>query len=65
MKQAVIDAHNLSKIYDEDSIPVVALDHAQLHLNRGEFTAIKGHLVRENNFIKYDRRIGPSQFRLC
>ena len=42
MKQAVIDAHNLSKIYDEDSIPVVALDHAQLHLNRGEFTAIKG-----------------------
>lgn len=42
MKQAVIDAHNLSKIYDEDSIPVVALDHAHLHLNRGEFTAIKG-----------------------
>lgn len=42
MKQTVIDAHNLSKIYDEKTVPVYALNKVHLHLNRGEFTAIKG-----------------------
>jgi len=42
MRETVIDAHSLSKIYDEKTIPVVALDRVHLHLNRGEFTAIKG-----------------------
>lgn len=42
MKQTVIDAHNLSKIYDEKTLPVYALNNVHLHLIRGEFTAIKG-----------------------
>jgi putative ABC transport system ATP-binding protein len=42
MKETVIDAHNLSKIYDEKTIPVYALNHVHLHIKRGEFTAIKG-----------------------
>lgn len=42
MKETVIDAHNLSKIYDEKTIPVYALNHVHLHIARGEFTAIKG-----------------------
>ncbi|MBK8956705.1 MAG: ABC transporter ATP-binding protein [Saprospiraceae bacterium] len=42
MKQTVIDAHNLSKIYDEKTVPVYALNKVHLHLSRGEFTAIKG-----------------------
>ncbi|MFM2370238.1 MAG: hypothetical protein RL619_2564 [Bacteroidota bacterium] len=42
MKETVIDAHNLSKIYDEKTIPVYALNKVHLHILRGEFTAIKG-----------------------
>ena len=42
MKETVIDAHNLSKIYDEKTIPVYALNKVHLHISRGEFTAIKG-----------------------
>jgi putative ABC transport system ATP-binding protein len=42
MKEAVIDAHNLSKIYDEKTIPVYALNNVHLHILRGEFIAIKG-----------------------
>jgi putative ABC transport system ATP-binding protein len=38
----VIDAHNLVKIYDEKTIPVYALNGVHLHIERGEFTAIKG-----------------------
>ena len=38
----VIDAHNLIKIYDEKTIPVYALNGVHLHVERGEFTAIKG-----------------------
>jgi putative ABC transport system ATP-binding protein len=38
----VIDAHNLVKIYDEKTIPVHALTGVHLHIERGEFTAIKG-----------------------
>lgn len=42
MKATVIDAHNLSKVYDEKTIPVYALNQVHLHITRGEFTAIKG-----------------------
>lgn len=42
MEQTVIDAHSLSKIYDEKTIPVYALDEVHLHITRGEFIAIKG-----------------------
>lgn len=42
MKETVIDAHNLSKIYDKDTFPIYALNKVHLHLFRGEFTAIKG-----------------------
>jgi putative ABC transport system ATP-binding protein len=42
MNQTVIDAHNLVKIYDEKTIPVFALNGVHLHIERGEFTAIKG-----------------------
>ena len=42
MKETVIDAHNLSKIYDKNTIPVYALNKVHLHISRGEFTAIKG-----------------------
>ena len=42
MRETVIDAHNLSKIYDEKTNPVYALNKVHLHISRGEFTAIKG-----------------------
>ncbi len=38
----VIDAHNISKIYNADTIPVYAVNNVHLHLNRGEFTALVG-----------------------
>jgi putative ABC transport system ATP-binding protein len=42
MQDTVIDAHNLSKVYDEKKIPVYALNGVHLHIERGEFIAIKG-----------------------
>lgn len=39
---SVIDAHNISRIYDRDRIPVYAINHVHLHLERGEFTALVG-----------------------
>lgn len=42
MKETVIDAHNLSRIYDEKTVPVYALNQVHLHVSRGEFTTIKG-----------------------
>lgn len=42
MKETIIDAHNLSKIYDEKTIPVYALNKVNLRISSGEFTAIKG-----------------------
>jgi putative ABC transport system ATP-binding protein len=42
MKETVIDAHNLIKVYDKKTVPVYALNGVHLHINRGEFTAIKG-----------------------
>lgn len=38
----VIDAHNISKVYNPKTIPVYAVNKVHLHLNRGEFTALVG-----------------------
>jgi putative ABC transport system ATP-binding protein len=40
--EPVIDAHDLVKIYDRETVPVHALDHVHLHIERGEFIALKG-----------------------
>lgn len=42
MNRTVIDAHNLVRVYDEKTVPVYALNGVHLHIERGEFTAIKG-----------------------
>lgn len=42
MNQTVIDAHNLSKVYNEKTVSVYALNNLHMHVNRGEFIAIKG-----------------------
>jgi len=42
MNKTVIDAHDLVRIYDEKTVPVYALNGVHLHIERGEFTAIKG-----------------------
>lgn len=38
----VIDAHNISKVYNRKTIPVYAVNNVHLHLQRGEFTALVG-----------------------
>lgn len=38
----VIDTHNISRIYQETTIPVYAVNNVHLHLERGEFTALVG-----------------------
>lgn len=38
----VIDAHEITRIYDADKIPVRAVDGVHLHVARGEFIALKG-----------------------
>ncbi|HET9057563.1 MAG TPA: ABC transporter ATP-binding protein [Chitinophagaceae bacterium] len=38
----VIDAHNISKIYNKENIPVYAVNNVHLHLQKGEFTALVG-----------------------
>jgi putative ABC transport system ATP-binding protein len=38
----VIDAHNISKTFNPETIPVVAVKNVHLHLERGEFTALVG-----------------------
>ena len=40
--QTVIDAHNVSKVYNPKTIPVYAVNNVHLHLQRGEFTALVG-----------------------
>lgn len=42
MKETVIDAHNISKIYNPKGIPVYAVNHVHLHIEEGEFTALVG-----------------------
>jgi len=38
----VIDAHNISKVYNRKTIPVYAVNNVHLHLDKGEFTALVG-----------------------
>ncbi|ELR71925.1 ABC transporter ATP-binding protein [Fulvivirga imtechensis AK7] len=40
--KTVIDAHNIKKIYNPETVPVVAVNNVHLHLERGEFTALVG-----------------------
>jgi len=39
---AVIETNNLKKIYNDDTVPVHALNDVDLHIEKGEFTAIVG-----------------------
>ncbi len=38
----VIESHNLSKVYNPDTIPVCAVDGVNLQIEEGEFTALVG-----------------------
>jgi len=38
----VIDAHNISRVYDKKTIPIYAINQVHLHIERGEFTALVG-----------------------
>ncbi len=40
--KTVIDAHNISKTFNPDTIPVLAVNNVHLHLERGEFTSLVG-----------------------
>ena len=40
--ETVIDAHEISKTYDREGIPIQAVQHVHLHLEKGEFTALVG-----------------------
>ncbi len=42
MNKTVIDAHDVSKTYNPDTIPVQAVNQVHLHIERGEFTALVG-----------------------
>lgn len=42
MENTVIDAHNISKVYNADTVPVYAVNNVHLHLLKGEFTALVG-----------------------
>lgn len=42
MGKTVIDAHNISKVYNLEKIPVNALQDVHLHIEEGEFTAVVG-----------------------
>lgn len=38
----IIESHNLSKVYNAETIPVYALSGVDLHIEEGEFTALVG-----------------------
>jgi putative ABC transport system ATP-binding protein len=40
--QTVIDAHNISKVYNPETVPVFAVNNVHLHIEKGEFTALVG-----------------------
>jgi len=42
MNTTVIDAHNISKVYNPRTIPVFAVNDVHLHLEKGEFAALVG-----------------------
>jgi putative ABC transport system ATP-binding protein len=42
MNNYVIDAHNISKVYNPDTVPVYAINNVHLHLEKGEFASLVG-----------------------
>ena len=42
MAKTIIDAHNVSKIYDKKMVPVIALQNVHVHIEEGEFVALVG-----------------------
>ena len=42
MSETVIDTHEISRIYNPETIPVFAINQVHLHIERGEFTALVG-----------------------
>src|SRR5690349_13547256 len=38
----VIDAHNVSKVYNKETVPVYAVNNVHLHIEKAEFTALVG-----------------------
>ncbi|HEY0742720.1 MAG TPA: ABC transporter ATP-binding protein [Chryseosolibacter sp.] len=38
----VIDAHNVRKVYNPETVPVIAVNNVHLHIEKGEFTALVG-----------------------
>jgi putative ABC transport system ATP-binding protein len=42
MNNTVIDAHNVNKVYNPQTIPVYAVSNVHLHLEKGEFAALVG-----------------------
>lgn len=40
--KTVIDAHKVKKVYNPETIPVVAINNVHLHIEAGEFTALVG-----------------------
>jgi putative ABC transport system ATP-binding protein len=42
MENTVIDTHEVSRVYDEKTVPVYAVNGVHIHIERGEFTALVG-----------------------
>jgi putative ABC transport system ATP-binding protein len=40
--ETIIDAHNVSRVYNPDTVPIYAVNNVHLHLEKGEFTALVG-----------------------
>jgi putative ABC transport system ATP-binding protein len=40
--ETVIDAHEITRVYDLETVPVYAVNGVHLHIERGEFVALKG-----------------------
>lgn len=40
--ETVIDAHQIVKVYDRETVPVYAVNKVHLHIERGEFVALRG-----------------------
>jgi putative ABC transport system ATP-binding protein len=38
----VIDAHNVTKVYNKQTVPVYAVNNVHLHIEKGEFAALVG-----------------------
>lgn len=42
LDKTVIDTHEISRVYDEKTVPIRAVDGVHIHIERGEFTALVG-----------------------